>query len=346
MANVICDCGVREGRFIYHALWCNVMKPKAKRNQCLYCPDNDCGTKPCYIEVMNKSGKEYTKSKLGLIIPLKDAKRCTCMQQGKLFHAYWCPLYFKPSLSQLHWFDTFFETARSKKVSLDIESTWSHAADAMRYFYKDPFTITKEHKDKKDKMKMNIYSFPLTRCSKNIWCGRDGKQVRVSEMVTPYLKNVYAKLLRSAWQHCENQDTINKISIYSYPGRYEFHTDPNIARMNRSLAFLREFCPTWDRIAAEMYARNLALSDGTPISYSVSYDRQLSIYYDKRKYTSFCGMDWSVSETAKFSGGSAGAGKTERSKNVEAVIADKIKLTNGKLFTDTDGRQYLLFPIE
>lgn len=183
--------------------------------------------------------------------------------------------------------------------------------------------LDEDYKNKvnvKDKKKMNIYSFPLTKCSRTIWCGRDGKRERVIDMAIPHLKNVYAKLIRSGWQECV------KYTYPPYPGYYASagsNPDMNIRHMNKTLAFLREMCPTWNEIVRVMNLgdRNLCMLDGTPKHYSVTEKGVLeTISFEIPPiYNELYNGEWSK---------------------------PKAKLNNGKLFTDSDGKQYLLFPVE
>lgn len=274
-----------DGCFIRAAARANKVP---KRNQCLYCPDNDCGTKPCYIEVMNKSGSEHKILDSGLIVPI----------------------HYIPKLKRSG--ETLFGGA---------------SGSGKRRM------LLKQIRDKVYKelnKPMNIYSFPLTRCSRNIWCTRDGKMIPVNKLPLPHFENIYDKLMRSAWHIVGEQSRVDKVCGYlAYEGRY------GLMRIQRTVYFLKEFCPSWSAIVTRAYKEGICDLAGIPASYNdINDDLQITI---PRRHK--IAME-------KLREGSWDLGQDKAGFKMDAVVNDKIKMTNGKLMTDSSGKQYLLFPIE
>jgi hypothetical protein len=290
------------------------------------------GTKyPKKFSAMNQSGKESTVLKSELIDPFKYKYYGVDWGLGKTY-------IFSTPTSKSNWV---------KKMFLDY--------DRVRYYSMMDAELT--NTIRKAEKKMNIYSFPLTRCSKNIWATRDGKMIPVNKLPLPHFENVYDKLMRSAWYIVGSQDRIYKVcGDLNYVGRFDFD------RLGRTVKFLHEFCPSWHAIAVRAFGENISYIDGRPITWNdIGEQLQITIpRKEKLRMESLKQGAWHTSETERFSSGkeNAGGGKSEkkiypefhpdstRRKPEVTAVMDKVKLTNGKYMTDSSGKQFILFPLE
>lgn len=327
--------------------------PGVRHKTCAYCPSNqkECRARGCYAEIMNKSGSEHRITITGLIVPVKY----TSPFEG---------IKWKPSKRQKEFAEDtnriiFYGTGMGKdwikdylalpQLSFDIETTSYDEAtefkdDVYNYFYGGGAgagktnTLAQRLREAADKIRtkqMDIYSFPLNKCSKNIWCTARGQLIPVNKLALPHFENVYDKLMRSAWHIVGEQSRISKVcSDLAYEGRYHPY------RMDRTVSFLNEFCPSWHVIVKRAMREGIGDVVGKPYKWddihgvlSITIPRKEKALYEQLK-----DAEWTT----------AGAGKSETKVYGinEAVWKDKVKLTNGKIMTDSSGNQYLLFPVE